>query len=424
MGVYESSDKVQKWRYHVTGLTIIADDIVEIPKERVVGLSIVHDYINHFFPIIRLELVLEADIFYMIVRNKNECKFNLRIDKYYQGLDSNSKSIYKKFIDGSFDIIQDENEEDMLASLKRDEASSNYRSQTNSQVGQLEKATNKIALHLSKADIINGTKTNINKILLKSNVTDVISYLFTEAKINNLVMAPADNMTLYDYVLLPPLSMLKSLSFLDTYYGIYKASSIIYFGIDYTYIIPYNGLCKAFTSGETKNTTIVVPIGSNASHSSEMGTLKKSDAVTSFIVADYQSIEILNNSISNNILSANDIQVVDPSSGSSDAKGSKAKVKIKTNKRVLENRTENEFISEMYVAQSNALNTTIKVRAADYDLAALSPNKRFQFMFEEPSYAQKYKGNYILAREEHTFSKDGEDLAVDSVLYFNNGDNL
>ena len=317
---------------------------------------------------------------------------------------------------------ENENEEDSFASLKREEASTNYRDTTNSQMNQMEQATNKVSFHLSKAEIINGTKVNINKLLMKVNIADCMSYLFTEAKINNLVMAPPDNNNKYDYILLPPLSMLKSLQFLDTYYGIYKASTIIYFGIEYTYIIPYNGLCKAYASGEVQNVNIIVPVAGVASHSSEMGS--NTNAVTASIEVENNTLEILNSSISNNILNANDIEVVDSASGTAESKGSKAKVKIGTNKRVLENRTENELISEMYVAQSNALTTTIKVRALDYDVQVLGPNRSYQFLFEEPSYSQKYKGKFILAREEHAFRKIGEDLAVDSVLYFNKGDNL
>lgn len=414
-------NKVEEWRYHVSNLTIISGGATNIPTERVVGFSILHDYIHHFFPIIKIELVLEAELFYNIVKNKNEAKFSLRIDKFFFNGD-NDKSLYRKFIDDVFEVIQDENEEDMEASLRRDEAESNYRNTTNSQLNRMEAATNKVAFHLSKASIINGTKVNINKLLLKVNVVDCISYLFTEAKINNLVMAPPDNTNKYDYILLPPMSMLKSLQFLDTYYGIYKASSIMYFGIDYTYIIPYNGLCKAFATGEIQNVNIIVPRSTNVSKMSEIAPILNN--VTATIEVGSGTIEILNSSISNNVLNANDIEVVDPSSGTTNSKGSKAKVKIGTNKRVLENRTENEFTSEMYVAQSNALTTTIKARASDFDLQVLGPNRSYQFLFEDSSYTQKYKGKYILVREEHVFSKHGEDLVVDSVLYFNKGENL
>ena len=52
-------------------------------------------------------------------------------------------------------------------------------------------------------------------------------------------MAQPDNNTVYKEFLLPPQSVLKNLQFIDTYYGIYRDGTMMYFGLDYTYIIPY-----------------------------------------------------------------------------------------------------------------------------------------------------------------------------------------
>lgn len=426
MAIFDNTDKVQKWRYHVASLTLLidGDSPVNIPSERVQGITITHDYLENYFPIIKLELILEADLYYLIMSKKNNCKISLRVDKYYHALDSKSKSIYRRFINDKFDLIMDENTEDMYLSLKTDEANMNYQSRTKKQLNQMEKANNHIALHLFKADVVNGTKVNVNKILSNCNVTDAIAYLATQGKINNLLMAPADNTEIYPVLLLPPASILKTFAFLDTYYGIYEKGSILYFGLDYTYIIPYSGECKAYYPNEVQNTTIIVPKGNDATHTSEMGTLNKGDGNnTAYIIADFKTIQILNSSISNNVLNANDIQVVDTASGSSDNANSKAIVQGKNVKRIFENKTENDYIASMYIAQTNALNTVIRLRAADYDVSALAPNKKFQILFEDSNYIRKYKKNYILVKEEHFFLKEGEDMVLDSVLTFHAGDN-
>ena len=48
----------------------------------------------------------------------------------------------------------------------------------------------------------------------------------------------------------------------------------------------------------------------------------------------------------------------------------------------------------------------------------VTPNKRFNFIFEDASLTEKYNGDYLLANIEHSFIKDGDDLGLGSVATF------
>lgn len=420
MGVFNDTDRLLKWRYKVKDVYLIipnSDDSYVIPTERLTGLSIEENYEEYFFPLLKVTLVLDSDLYYDILKHKNDCQLYFRIDKYYNE-EAEEPSLCKNCIDDVFDLILDENTEDMLRSLKEDENSSDYTSRvaSTSEDGLEGKNNNGVDFYLFKSSV-EGTKKNVNKVLTKANVADAVAYLASVANLKNVVMAQPDNTTIYDELLIPPLSVLKALSFIDTYYGLYKKGSIIWFGLDYTYIIPYSGYCKAYVNNEKKITNIIIPKSTNTDHVSSLGTLvKKNDKKSNYIVADYSTLNINNESISNDYINANDIQVVDSYDEDSSTSESSAKSKKTNFIKIFENKTENPFIKTMYTAQTKAKSDVITVRLRDYDIAAISPNKRFNVIFEDSNYIKKYSGVYIIAGATHTFVLEGENLALDTIL--------
>ena len=48
------------------------------------------------------------------------------------------------------------------------------------------------------------------------------------SKIKNLLMSPPNNTKIYDKIVIPPLTALDALKFLDSYYGLYKNGSITF----------------------------------------------------------------------------------------------------------------------------------------------------------------------------------------------------
>lgn len=421
MGIFNDGDKVQQWRYHVSEIMLLipGEDKIVIPVERLNGMNIIDDFENNAFPLFKIELVLESSIYYKLLKNKNTEKIHLRVDKYFLYVDDSTPSYYQKFINDNFDLIMDEDTDDILKSLKEDENKFDYTSKIKSDKDELEKVDNKISLYLFKTDIIGGTKKNVNVILQNCNVTDAITYVSTQGNIKNILMAQPDNVTKYDTLMIPSMSVLKAYSFIDTYYGLYQEGSIIYFGLNYTYIIPYNGKCEAYTSNEIQNISIIVPKSNNATHSVNTGSLKKK--VTDkfhYIIANYNSIGGRNESISNNYLEANNMKAIDVYSGEVNESSSDGLSKDGNFTRIYENKTENPFIASAYTAQTNAKSMIIDVRLENFDFTDFSPNKRFNVIFEDSNYTKKYKGNYILTYASHSFISEGADFALNSVITF------
>lgn len=419
MAIFDKNDRLLQYRYKVKTVQIIIpnENPLNIPKERLTQIDIENLYEENYFPFFHIKLVLDAEDYYKIQQHKNECKINLRIDKFYTDDTRHETSLDRIFINDSFDLILDSNTEDLLNSLKQDESKADYKNMKTKNSDQLSaKNNNAIDFYLFKSSI-NGTKTNVNKVLTNVNISDAIAYVLGNGGFKNVLMGQPDNTKIYKEFLIPPLSILKTLAFFDTYYGIYKTGSMIWFDFNYTYIIPYSGKCVAYAANELQNTSIIVPKSTNYDHSGSLGTLNKpNNTDTHFIVADYQTLTISNKSISNDFLKTNTMQTVDSYSETTTTTKSTAKSKNTNFVQIFSNKTENSFISDMYAAQSNANSDVVSIRLNDYDIAAISPNKRFQLIFEDSKYTKKYNGNYILAGITHSFLNEGSDFLLSSVI--------
>ena len=419
MAIFDPGDKIQRWKYIPIffKITFGNNETIDLPAHQVTGLSIDENYEEYYFPLIKVKIVVDSDTYHEIIRNKNNCKINMRVDRFYfEGEDTKEKSITKKFINDTFELIMDEGTDDMYQSLKQDENKYDYTRRTKNIFDKLDEVVNEMELYLFKSTI-SGTKKNINKVLTKCNVSDAIAYLATEANLNNILMSQPDNTQIYDEMLLPPLSILRSLEFIDRYYGLYKQGSMIYFGLDYTYILPYNGKCTAYYSGETTVTNIIIPKSTNVTHQNMLGSVnKRNDKTKNYILADYSSINIQNQSISNNYLNANNIQAIDSYDSVSTQGNSNAVSKDANYVKIKENKTMNPFYTTMYTAQTDAKSIIVSLRLQDFDITAISPNKEYNLIFEDPNHTRKYNGKYIIAGIAHEFLNEGAHMGVSSTV--------
>ena len=420
MSIYGKNDKLRKWRYTVQqmDLKIPGKDTIKIEKDRIVELSIVENYEALYFPLIKLSVVLDDSVYYKIIKNKNKCKIYFRMDKYYITQDSTDKSLKREFINDNFDIIMDENNEDLNASIKEAENHSDYTKVTKDDKNTIEdRWSKKLDVYLFKSTVLDGLKKHINVILKDCTVTDAVAYLCYTAGLKNVLMTRADNITKYEEFLIPPSSIISAIQYIDNYFGIYKLGSLIYFGINTTYILSFTGKCTAWKKKEKKETAIIIPKSNNKSHSYSLGSLQKEDNKgISYIVADYKTINIENESISNNYIKGNDITEVKLSTGDITDNKSTAESKSSNFTKTIENATANDMIASTYTNQASMQSVIIQVNTQDYDISAVAPNKKFSVLFEDTQYLKKYKGTYQLTSAYHTFLKEGEDFTLNSVL--------
>ena len=419
MNIYNNTTKIQKWRYSVKEMHLLiqGQNPYTIPAERVNSMTILNDFENNVFPIFRIEIVLEPSVYYKIIKSKDNVRFHLSIEKYYHYNDNELSSLRRSCINDTFDLILDDDNEDMLSATKRSEASNNFESMYNDDTNDLRLVDNKIEFFLYKADVIKGLKNIVNSILVNATRADAIAYVLSVAGVKNVLMSNPETNDTIPNLIIPPMSCLRALRFIDTYYGLYKNGSLMYFGLDYSYIIPYEGKCTAYRKNEPTNINIVIP-KDTSSHSTECGMIKNVNDGNTYIVGDYKTIAIRNDSITNDILGANDIEVVNEYSGNITKSTSSAVSKWNNSLRVLRNKTENPWIGSMYTAQTSSIGTLIEVALRDFDINIMTPNKKYNFLFEDSQLTSKYNVVYLLSYINFNLTQNGADISVDSVAVF------
>lgn len=422
MAIFSRVDKFQKYKYIVKNLKILLPDgkgEIELHTSKLIQIDLEENFEEDFFPLFKITMSLDTDSYYKLLENKNKAQFYIRINKAFTGEDESSElSLEKAFINDTYDIIFDENTGDMQLALKNEGNKDDYTKAREATTNSLSAVSdNMCTFYLFKSNI-GGTKTNVNKVFSNINVSDAVAYLMSEAKIDNVLMAQPDNNTVYKEFLIPPQSVLKNLQFIDTYYGIYRDGTIMYFGLDYTYIIPYNGKCLAYAPNETTDTSIIIPKSFDSDYGGKVGSFSKlSEPSKNYIIADYKTININNQSISDNYIKGNSIFVIDSYDEDDDEElESEAETKTENFTKMFKNNTENQFMASMYTAQTNANSDVITVRLFDFDLSALTPNKSIKVIFEDTEYTSRYNGQYILAGINSTFRASGEEMNIGSTV--------
>lgn len=390
MAFINTDDTYIYYQYIIKEFFILLNgENIRISNERIGNIKIVNDYIENLFPIMSITLNLDAQLYYKIIKNKEDIKFKLRMQKFYRkNMDTQICGLYEDCIDNTFSLILDDEDEDLTEKLR--ELTYGEDQQNNMTATKIN-----MEFFLFDSNLMKNMKQTVDKIIEDGTVTSAIGYLCSRLNIKNLLMTRADNVEIYKQMIIPPLKLSKALSYIDTFYGIHKSGSIIFFDYDRGYIIPYSGRCSAYENNEVKEVTILVP-KSESVQTNNVCQLKKYDQPNNkMIIADHTSIGFLDETVSKDILDGKEVRIIDLYTGEiedtldDDEKG---------RRRIITNRGENKYFKDIYKAQMKSLETVITATFQDIDLTLIKPNKKFSFIFEDITLSRKYRGTYILAK--------------------------
>ena len=410
------TDKVIQWKYVLSEFTLIyPSSTYNIPVERLQALSIDNDYENNLFPITRIRVNIEPSIYNQMLENKNNLKLKLRIQKYYMDkTNSNEKSLLRDWINTTFSLILDDEylNPDRGIIATEDSNEDTKKEKVNNLDNNMD---NSFEFFLYKDETINAMRTNINDVLQNTNMIGFISYVCAKSGVKNILVSPLENNKVYSELLIPPQSALSAIQYFDTQYGYYRNGSIIYFGIDYAYILNYNGMCTAYVKDEIQETCVLIP-QKGGSHGTDEGMVEKLDqtVLRNYIVAKAGSVSSKTETISKNITQGNNAIIINTNTNSitNTSGGTTQKGSAHTN--IINTNSSNEFLGQTYAAQQAANDKVLYIATGDIDADAIKPNKKFTVAFEDSKQSDTYKGVYVISASHLKFTKAGSDLLLDT----------
>ena len=415
MSFISEDDIQQQWRYAISEFDIIySDKTVSLPTERITNINIDNRYDANLFPVFRCSVVLEPSTYIDILKNKEDVKFKIRIQKYYKLIGNDSKkSMMRDYINDIFTLILDDDAYDPDEGLKRSEE--NTSGEEINDMNSLKYTTNKMEFYFFKSSTIRGLKKTSNFVLKNSDITTAITYLLNTAKVGKVLMSPIENSSTYNQILIPPQSIAQNLAYLDNQFGLYKAGSLIYMGLTRGYILNYKGGCTAYESGEIKETNILIPDKGKA-QTTESCMLKRKNVYNKYnILLRADDVRISNESISNSVLGGNSATVVNTNNGTIDNSSLSSSTKDGSTVTVTTS-SDNKYISHTFAIQRAMNEVVINCSCGDIDLSSIEPNKKFNVIFEDTKLAKKYKGTYVLTGSNILFTKSGTEFTVNVGL--------
>lgn len=406
--IINEKDKILHYYYEVKDFYFTIKKVkTKMHDYQLKSIMILNDYAGNLFPVIQIKMALDAKTYYEIIKNKENVKVKIRIQKYTREPGKAERSINKHYIDDTFTLILDDADEDLFEDVRN----TNHNGKLAED--ELFENANTVEFFLFKASLLKATKRRINKILSSATVTDAIGLIATKLGIDNILMTPANNKREYQPLIIPPLRAVDAIRYIDTFYGIHNTGSMFYFGIENSYILKYGGGTSAYRPGEIQNVRIIIPKAGSLAAQNTCSIQKENDKNCYYLVGDHETIRFENRSNTKGLLKGNQVQVIRIPQGGEEGAGAG------TNKKIIVNRGYSEYLGSMYLAQINSLNTVLTIEFSDINLDAIQPNKRYTIIFEDTKLHKKYHGRYILSKSEIGLIREDADLTATVRCTFN-----
>lgn len=412
MSLIQSGDIVTQYRYTVYMNILYSDGSVEnIDSNNITGISVEDYYENSRLPIFRLSLIMEYNTIFKIIKDKNDILFQIRLQKYHCRVGTKHKSLVSDVFNKTFGIYIDETPEDLQRKIKR-------MSGNKSDTKKLDKMTNSMDIYLFDCDIVNGLLKSSNMIINNIDINTLVSYLLYQANCKKILMSPVDNRNIYDTIILPPQSIYENIKYLDAYYGFYKTGMLLYFGLDRSYMLRYGPYSDAVADNEYHDTTILIS-EKGSDDTSQNGSIIREGESTNYIAASNATVQFINNIVALDVITGTDATIIDASNNKLDTFKSNYETRGDGKYSYIYNDTMNDYRVDTYSQQVKGQECQLNFAVSDYDIAAVTPNKNINIVFEDLTLNDKYNGVYKTASAVHKFVHDStSDFTLASVITF------
>lgn len=362
------------------------------------SFKIEKDFLKNFLPIFELQCTVNYDLYKRI--NKEECKFKLNFSKFF--IPSNNETTYdkrnlflKNFIDNIFVNINDgDNTPDMTNDLG-ERNGKDLEKPNNFQKSQIE-----LDLFLFLEEALEYTKLN-NNIFKDINILDTIMALATVTEQRKMMLALPDNrIKKYDTIPIPnDLTFLGAIEYLQSVYGIYDKSLIIFNDFDYLYILDKDVKCKAYRNSEI----IKIYINYYEITDSKGNINGQYEGSNYYEIASTEKPGIGNSSTQIKKFLGSSVSSINTKTGST------KNIQNKDTK-ILDNKYNNSYAENSFKYDKTFVKT-IHTKFKNIDPSIFKLNKEFYFQFNtDNSKYLEYNGQYKLTYLNITFNKSDEEI--------------
>ena len=362
------------------------------------SFKIEKDFLKNFLPIFEVQCTVDYDLYRKI--NKEDCKFKLNFSKFF--IPSNNETTYdkrnlflKNFINDIFvNINSGDNTPDMTNDLG--ERSGKDLEQPN----KYQKSQIDLDLFLFLEEALDYTKLN-NNIFKDINILDTIMAMATVTEQRKMMLALPDNrIKKYDTIPIPnDLTFLGAMEYLQSVYGIYNKSLIIFNDFDYLYILDKDVKCKAYRNSEI----IKIYINYYEITDAKGNINGQYEGYNYYEISSTEKPGLINSESQMQQLLGSSVSSVNTKTGNTN------NIQYKDTK-ILDNKYNNPYAENSFNYEKSFIKT-ISTKFKNIDPSIFKLNKEYYFQFNtDNSQYLEYNGQYKLIYLNISFNKSDEEI--------------
>ena len=355
---------------------------INISPSDIVSMTIIHDFDNATFPIIRIRLYSDLSIMEKLTQYPDQIFVRLYMTgMVYRMADQDNKSPTP--VTGakslSFSLkgyIENKN----IPTSIMDQYDHGIKKKSDLNIDRKVP----IEIYCYDNELIHYMRRKASSIFKDMSITTVIETLFRKQGIVKYSIQPTKNQEKYDQVLIPNLSINETLSFFDNKYGLYEKGAQVYGDMDKLYI------CDSDVNNGEKPLPIHVESYKN---SSDMGGMRRVGGIDYHMNTKAENVSVVSETDIERVLNSEEVTSINVKDMSVD-KTEMVKLfpELETGKKAYEristpdllHKTRSKYTSKTYVARISERITRVDLSGVGFDIGKMNIMTRYNLIFDSP----------------------------------------
>lgn len=409
------ADKIMLCKYRVPSLIfMMGSEKIRMDATNVLEIEKIDSYDFNIRSILRISLRIDVRKKLWLMKNKRNitCKFALDrigVDSISEDFMTGSENIWNE----EFGIYFNDEDENSDTSILQERIAKNedldffandieHESYFDSQ--------NSIDVYLFNRTLLNASNKTVNRVITSGLIQDCVGLILTDSKHpRKVLMSKFENNEVYKELVCPSLSAYEAIAYMDQYYGFFKKGSIIYYDVDYLYIINANGKVTAKRNNEWAEVTFLVKKLDISTPGN--GMVRKTGESRYYMSINESCVDPQNYSNVNNANNGSGATVVATDNITiQSATATQTYTDQRNDQTVYTDSGDSKYVSNMIKARMEENECVLYITADNLDVDAFRPNKSFQIVFDDTSKQQKYgQYKYRIAYAHTLFKAESEE---------------
>ena len=413
-----NADTIYSCKYVISSLVfMMGDTSIPMSTSNILSIEKLDDFDFNLRTIIKVVLRIDIRKKMWILKNKQNITVKFALDRVGQNSDADAMNTNPASMWNNIFVMyfnDDDSSVDSDALKDSIESVDGEFQETNIEDENYYEGENTLDVYLFNQDLINASNTNVNVVYTSGLIQQIIGHILTVSKHRKVLMSPIENSNQYSELIMPLNESYKALTYLDQYYGLYRAGSLIYYGVDNLYIINLGSRVTAKRQGEWTETTFL--ISGNGDSTPGNGMVRKPNENVNYVSIPESNVNPQKPSITKNAEYGSEARIIVTDGTAVDLVDADQSVLGERNTYTkYVRKDDNVFMASMMKARMEENEVILYINGDGFDMSVFSPNKRYNVVFSDTTKQEKYgKFKYRISYAYHYLKPEAADYMVSS----------